>query len=135
MKYKFECSIVVAAASVEDALGAVASHISTVNRQMASGVEDCAPEFAIAQVDDKADAVDLTDKVSQKFGPIELDLDPKSTAGIALEQQKAAAKAEAKTLIVGVDVQRSGIVIERSDAEVMAEHSAREQATLAAPQS
>jgi len=129
MKFKFDMSVTVEAKSLEDALGAICSHISTVNRQMASGLKDLAPEFIIAEIDAKTEAVDLTDKVTQSRGPIPLDLDPKSAAGIALVEQQKVRDAEAARTAAALA--NAG----RSDAEILAEHSAAEQAALNAPQS
>lgn len=121
-KFRFDMSsVVVEARGMEEALQAVASHISTVARQQASGVEDVAPEFTIEQVDDDAKAVDLTDN---SHGPIELDLDPKSPAGVAMVEQKAREKTEREAR------QAARANEGKSDAEIMAEHSAKEQASL-----
>jgi hypothetical protein len=124
MKFKFVMSAVVEAGSEEDALNKVANHIATVSRQFASDVANIAPEFGIEQVKDDAKAVDLTDKHTQANGPIELELDPKSSAGVALAAQKKAREAE-------VEVEKTrDAKANRSDAEIMAEHSANEQAAL-----
>lgn len=127
MKFKFDCSIVVEAVDIETALGAITSHISTVNRQVASGLEDCAPEFSISRTSNDAVAVDLTDRLSQANGAIALELDPKSPAGIAYAAQLKA-RADAGEKLAGEAPREP-----RTDAEILAEHSAREQAELAQP--
>lgn len=127
MKFKFDCSTVIEARSQEDALSAIADHVSTVNRQVASdrSLADCGAKFTITQVDDKAEAVPLKDEATVALGPIELELDPKSPQGIALEEQKVA-EAEAARLAEEANKKNT-----RTDAENLADHSAKEQAALA----
>lgn len=128
MKFKISVSpLVVAADSVEDALAKLAGHISTVSRHIASGrdIADCKPRFSIEKVDDKAEHDELKDAAFEKHGPIDIDLDPKSGAGIARADQvkgeqagkEAAAKAKIKD--------------SRTDAENLAEHVRNEQAASA----
>lgn len=124
MKFKFSMDVVVEAGSVEEALGKVTSHISIVNRQQASGIADVAAEFTIGSVDDKTVVTDLTDKVTQSKGPIPLDLDPESPAGKAHAVQEASRKADQER---AEDAKANE---GKSDAEIMAAHSAKEQAAL-----
>lgn len=124
MKFQFKMDVVVEARGEEEALDKVVSHISTVQRQQASNVDNVAAEFTIATADDKATVTDLSDKVTQSNGPIDIDLDPNSAAGIARAEQVEREKSEReahKTALANVG---------KSDAEIMADHSAKEQAAL-----
>jgi hypothetical protein len=99
MKFAFSLSTVVEANSEEDALNIVSWHISTVARHVASErpLADCGAKFTLSKVDDAAEAADLKrDVVTEKHGPVPLNLDPESPEGIAhAEQLAATADAEA----------------------------------------
>lgn len=124
MKFAFKMDVVVEARGIEEALDQVLSHISIVKRQQASGVDNVAAEFTIAPADDKATVTDLSDKVTQSNGPIDINLDPKSAAGIARAEQVDREKTER-------EAQKAALAnVGKTDAEIMAEHSAKEQAAL-----
>lgn len=117
-------NLVVAAGSLEGALAAVADHFATISRHIGSGRElaECGPEFEIAQTKDDVEAADLTDQVVQNHGAIPLTLDPESPQGKALEAQEAARKIEREAAA------RAKANEGRSDAEIMADVKAREEA-------
>jgi len=124
MKFAFKMDVVVEARGIEEALDQVLSHISIVKRQQASGVDNVAAEFTIAPADDKATVTDLSDNVTQSNGPIDINLDPKSAAGIARAEQVDREKTER-------EAQKAALAnVGKTDAEIMAEHSAKEQAAL-----
>lgn len=120
--------VVVEARSLEDALQAIASHFSTIARHVGNGTSlaDCGPEFSLAKGADDLKAVDLTDGVTQANGPIPLNLDPASPAGKAHAEQLAREKSEREARKAAIA--NAG----KSDAEIMAEHSAKEQANAGA---
>lgn len=73
MKVQFDMSVVVDARSIEDVLTAVASHISTVARHVASDrkIEDCGAQFKLSFASEDAPAADLKkDAALDKHGPI-----------------------------------------------------------------
>lgn len=124
MKFAFKMDVVVEARGIEEALDQVLSHISIVKRQQASGVDNVAPEFTLSKVADDAKVTDLTDKVTQSNGPIDIDLDPNSAAGIARAEQLEREKTER-------EAQKAALAnVGKTDAEIMAEYSAKEQAAL-----
>lgn len=125
MKFAFKMDVVVEARGIEEALDQVLSHISIVKRQQASGVDNVASEFVIYEASDQKVAVtDLTDKVTQSNGPIDIDLDPNSAAGIARAEQLEREKTER-------EAQKAALAnVGKTDAEIMAEYSAKEQAAL-----
>lgn len=124
MKFAFKMDVVVEARGIEEALDQVLSHISIVKRQQASGVDNVAAEFTIAPADDKATVTDLSDKVTQSNGPIDIELDPNSAAGVARAEQLEREKTERE------DLKARLANVDKTDAEIMAEHSAKEQAAL-----
>lgn len=127
MKYQFKMDTVVDATSLEEAIDQVATHIKTVNRNVASGrtMEECGASFTVKEVANKTKAIDLTaDAAVELHGPIDLELDPASPEGVALVEQKAV-KAEEKAA-----EERRMANASRSDAEIMAEHAAAEQEKL-----
>lgn len=118
--------VVVEARSLEDALQAIASHFSTIARHVGNGtpLAECGPEFDLVAGPESLEAVSLTDAVTQSKGPIALSLDPESPAGKAHAEQLAREKTEREARKAAIA--NAG----KSDAEIMAEHSAKEQAKL-----
>ena len=117
MKFKFAMAVIVEADSMESALGQITAHIARVSRQAASGMEpgDCGAEFALSDAGAGDIVTDLTDNVTQSKGPIALDLDPKSPAGIEHAAQQEREKSD-------MAARRASLAnAGRSDAEVMAE--------------
>lgn len=127
MKYQFKMDTVIEAGSIEEAIDQVATHIKTVNRNVASErpLEDCGALFTLKEVAEKTKAVNISDDKAVKLhGPIELELDPASPEGIARVEQKAV-EAEEKAA-----EEKRLTNAARSDAEIMAEHAAAEQEKL-----
>lgn len=136
-KFSFEMApLVLFANSIEEALGQVGSHISTVARHVASErlLEDCKPKFSISELDapkpEELNEINPEDHVhfdhaTAKHGPIPLNLDPTSSAGIAHAKQQTDRKtvAEAAAKAIAKDT--------RTDAENLALHSEAEQAAHA----
>jgi hypothetical protein len=123
VKYKFDSSIVVEARSLEEAIQSFSSHISTIARQVGNGqsIADLGAKFSVQEVDDKAKAVDLT---VPNLVPVEPTLDPKSPAFAMRQDQIAAEKLEKEA------AERQKANVGKTDAEVLAEHSAKEQGAL-----
>lgn len=121
MKYKFDSSVVVEGRSAEEAIQAFSSHISTIARQVGNGrsITELGAKFSVQEVDDKTKATDL---VVPNLEPVEPTLDPESPAGVARAAQKAREKLDEE------EAQRKQANAGKSDAEVLAEFSAREQA-------
>jgi len=122
LKFKLDSSIVVEARSLEEAIQSFSSHISTVARQVGNGrsITELGAKFSIQEVDDKTKAVDLT---VPNLAPVEPTLDPESPAYAALQDQKAARKLEEEA--AATRTANAG----KTDAEVLAEFSAKEQGT------
>jgi hypothetical protein len=127
MKFKFDWSVVVGAPTEEDAISDLANNLSTIARHLGNGraLSDCDPSFSLTKADDEAEHHDLrTDHTTKKHGPIPLNLDPTSDQGKAYAKQIEDEAAETQRQQVALERAR------RSDAEIMAEHSAKEQAAL-----
>lgn len=127
MNFRFTADLVIAATSPEDLLSKLAAHLGDTARHLGNGysVADVCQHFKVEET--KADAVALDDHILAANGPVELDLDPKSPAGIARAEQQVREKSER-------EARKAAIAnASRSDAEIMAEHSAKEQAALNTP--
>jgi hypothetical protein len=141
-RFRFVADFTANASNLEALLSNLSNHLATMARHAGSGrseadvcslfkveevkVDEAAEEAALKANPDFDDGtVDLRhDHITAEHGPIELDLDPKSTAGIARAEQLVREKSER-------EAQKAALAnVGRSDADIMAEHSAKEQADL-----
>jgi len=122
--FRFKADLVLAAANAEDLLSMIAGHLGDTARHLGNGIaiSDACKHFSIEET--KADAVELDDHILAANGPAALDLDPKSPAGVAYAEQLQREKTERETMAAARANEG------KSDAEIMAEFSAKEQAAL-----
>lgn len=120
--FRFKADLVIAATSAEDLLSKIAAHLGDTARHLGNGhpVADVCKHFSIEKTD--AEPAELDDHILAEHGPAELELDPESPAGKAraaqIEREKSEREARKASLAnVG-----------KSDAEIMAEVKAKEEA-------
>jgi hypothetical protein len=142
-RFRFKTDLLVNASSTEDLLNAIAGHLGDCARHLGNerpldqvckhfdveevkvdwAAEDAARIAAAEKGQPYDDGTnDLDDHVVAENGPIELNLDPKSPAGIALVEQQAREKSER-------EAQKAARANEgKTDAEIMAGVREREEA-------
>jgi hypothetical protein len=142
-RFRFTADFTVDADSVETLLNRISSHLGDAARHVGNErpVSDACKHFGVEEVsvDWKAEAAaraaaaekglafddgttDLHDHALDEHGTIALNLDPKSPAGMALVEQETARKAEREA------AERARANASKSDAEIMADLRAREEA-------
>jgi hypothetical protein len=140
-RFRFVADFTFNADSAETLLSAISTHLGDCSRHLANErpLGEVCQHFKIEEVSvdwdkeaaaRKADpafddgTTDLHDHVLEEKGPVELTLDPDSPAGKALAEQQAREKSEREAR--AAQLANAG----KSDAEIMAEFSAKEQAKL-----
>ena len=124
--FRFKADIVVLGGSAEDVLNALAGHLGDCARHLGNerAIGDVCRHFTLEEAPADSQVTDLVDHALEESVPIELNLDPKSPAGIALAQQQEREKSEREAAAAARANEG------KTDAEIMAEHSAKEQAAL-----
>lgn len=124
--FRFKADLTLSAQNPEQLLSLLAGHLADCSRHLGNerSLSDVCKHFTVeeAPADSKAD--ELVDHALEEHGTIELTLDPKSPAGIALAEQQKREKTEREAAAAARANEG------KSDAEIMAEFSAKEQAAL-----